>query len=135
MNVSLFSFLKIYNRREIMPDKYPINIWINDERYKRLLEEGLADKTEDVLAGMKVLKLYCTEEQKNKLLKLYPEAKYDSSTTMSIELLPPEVKNILFDMVIRKKNLVPFQVNICGYKRFSFMRASSVVNCQSTPRC
>jgi len=88
-----------------MPDKYPINIWINDERYKRLLEEGLADKTEDVLAGMKVLKLYCTEEQKNKLLKLYPEAKYDSSTTMSIELLPPEVKNILFDMVIRKKNL------------------------------
>ncbi|MBE0478805.1 hypothetical protein IBX65_06790 [Candidatus Aerophobetes bacterium] len=88
-----------------MAKKYPINIWINDERYKKLQEAHLADMTEDVLAGMKVFKLQCSEGQKDEILKLYPMAKFDSATTKSIELLPPEVKNKLFDLVIEKKSL------------------------------
>lgn len=31
--------------------------------------------------------------------------------------------------------LVRLQVLILGYSRFSFRRASSILNCQSTPRC
>src|SRR3954449_13178202 len=31
--------------------------------------------------------------------------------------------------------LVPHPVLIFGYSRFSFVRASSILNCQSTPRC
>jgi len=88
-----------------MGGKYPINIWINEERYKQLEAAGLAGMTEDVLAGMKVLKLQCTEDQKDDLLKIYPMAKFDSATTQSIELLPPDAKNKMFNLVIEKKSL------------------------------
>jgi len=88
-----------------MSNKYPINIWINEDRHEKLKQAGLAEISEDVLAGMKVLKLQCTEEQKNKMLKLYPEAKYDSATTGSIELLPPEVKDRMFALVIGNKSM------------------------------
>jgi len=88
-----------------MAETFPINIWINEERLSKLTAVGLADKCADVLAGMKVLKLQCTQQQKDELLKLYPTAKYDSATTKSVELLPAEVKNQLFDLVIEKKQL------------------------------
>lgn len=88
-----------------MAEKYPINIWINDERYKKLQEAGLADMTEDVLAGMRVLKLQCTEEQKDQILKVYPMAKFDTATTRSIELLPPQVKDKMFNLVVKNKSL------------------------------
>lgn len=88
-----------------MTEKYPINIWINEERYEKLSKVGLADMTEDMLAGMKVLRLYCTAEQKDQLLNLYSMAKYDSATTKSIELLPAEVKDKMFDLVINRKTL------------------------------
>ncbi len=88
-----------------MAEMYPINIWINEERYEKLKRVGLADVTKDVLAGMKVLQLHCTEQQKDRFLKLYPMAKYDSATTKSIELLPPGVKDKMFDLVIKRKSL------------------------------
>lgn len=88
-----------------MTEKYLINIWINEKRYERLQETGLSYLAEDVLAGMKVIKLQCTKEQKDEILKLYPMAKFDTATTKSIELLPPDVKNKMFDLVIKKKSL------------------------------
>ena len=88
-----------------MAEKYPINIWINDERYEKLQEAGLANMAEDVLAGMKVLKLQCTEEQKDQILKVYPMAKFDTATTRSIELLPAEVKDKMFNLVVKNKSL------------------------------
>ena len=88
-----------------MAEKYPINIWINDERYEKLEDAGLANMTEDVLAGMKVLKLQCTEEQKDQILKVYPMAKFDTATTRSIELLPPQVKDKMFNLVVKNKSL------------------------------
>jgi len=88
-----------------MPEKYPVNIWVNEERYEKLNEVGLAPMSEDVLAGMKVLRLYCTAEQKDRLLKLYPMAKFDSATTATIELLPAEVKDKMFDLAVERKSL------------------------------
>ena len=88
-----------------MSEKYPINIWINDERYEKLHLAGLSDITEDVLAGMRVLKLYCEKEQKDEILENYTMSKFDSSTTKSIELLPHEVKNQMFNLVIDKRSL------------------------------
>jgi len=87
-----------------MAEKYPINIWINEERYEKLNKVNLTDMTEDVLAGMKVLRLYCSAEQKDRLLQLYPMAKFDSATTKSIELLPAEVKDKMFDLAIEEKS-------------------------------
>jgi len=72
--------------------------------------------TEDVLAGMRVLKLLCTEEQKNEILKLFPMAKFDTATTRTIELLPPEVKNTLFDMVLEKKSTLVIEEFLKRYK-------------------
>jgi len=84
---------------------YPINLWINEDRYERLNKVGLADMTKDVLAGMKLLQLQCTKEQRDRLLKLYPMAKFDSATTKSIELLPPQAKDKMFDLIVEKKGL------------------------------
>lgn len=88
-----------------MRKTYSINIWINEERDKKLRESGLANITKDALAGMKVFQLECTEKQKNEILELYPMAKFDTSTTKSIELLPAEVKNKMFDLIIKRKNI------------------------------
>ena len=88
-----------------MAEKYPINMWINDERYEKLQDAGLANMAEDVLAGMKVLKLQCTEKQKDEILKVYPMAKFDTATTRSIELLPAEVKDKMFNLVVKNKSL------------------------------
>jgi hypothetical protein len=84
---------------------YSINIWINEERGKKLSEVGLANMAKDALAGMKVLQLNCTEKQKNEILKLYPMAKFDSATTKSIELLPAEMKNKMFNLTIKRKSV------------------------------
>ncbi len=88
-----------------MAQVFPINIWINEERYEKLQKVGLAPMTKDVLAGMRVLQIQCNEQQKDKLLALYPMAKFDSATTKSIELLPAEVKNQVFELVIKNKRL------------------------------
>jgi hypothetical protein len=93
----------------MMMNKIPINIWINEQRYQKLCQAGLENMTEEVLAGMKVLKVYCNEEEKDILLKKYPSAKYDQSTTKSIELLPAEIKNEIFNMVVKEKKLDIFE--------------------------
>ncbi len=87
-----------------MEERCSINIWINEERNEKLVDAGLAHLTKDALAGMKILQLNCTEEQKDKILKLYPMAKFDTATTKSIELLPAEVKGKLFDLIIERKS-------------------------------
>jgi hypothetical protein len=88
-----------------MAETYPINIWINEERFEKLQRAGLADMAREVLAGMKVLAVPATEKQKDEVLQLFPMAKFDSATTKSIELLPREVKDNIFDLVILKKGL------------------------------
>ena len=87
------------------PKMYPISIWINQERYEKLKKAGLASLAKDVLAGMKVLQLKCTEKQKDKILKLYPMAKFDTATTRSIELIPAKEKDKMFDLTIKRKSL------------------------------
>lgn len=84
---------------------FPINLWVNEERYKKLQEAGLADMTEEVFAGLKRLQVKANEQQKNAILKKYPMAKYDSSTTRSIELLPRQAKDQIFDLIIQKRSL------------------------------
>jgi len=49
------------------------------------------------------LQLPCNKEQKDRTLKLYSQAKFDSATTKSIELLPPKAKDKMFDLVIKKR--------------------------------
>ncbi len=86
-------------------DKFPINIWINEERYAKLQQAGLGSRPEEMLAGLKVLRVYANEAERDKILKVFPTAKFDSATTKSIELLPRDVKDKIFDKVVEKKSV------------------------------
>jgi len=88
-----------------MAEKYPINIWVNEERYEKLQQADLADMCEEMLAGMKVIRVYADDAQRDKILKIFPTAKFDSATTKSIELLPKDVKDKIFDKVIEKQSV------------------------------
>ncbi len=88
-----------------MAEKYPINLWVNEERYEKLKQAGLADMCKEKLAGLKVIQVFADDAQRDKILKLYPMAKFDSSTTKSIELLPRDVKDRIFDLVVEKKSI------------------------------
>jgi len=88
-----------------MADIYPINIWINEDRLKRLQEAGLADMAQEAFAGLKKLAVPANEKQKEAILKKFPMAKFDSATTKSIELLPRDVKDKIFDLVVTNKTL------------------------------
>ncbi|MEK6691504.1 MAG: hypothetical protein AABY78_09445 [Nitrospirota bacterium] len=88
-----------------MAETYPINIWINEDRLKKLQKAKLDGMAKEMLAGLKVLAVPNTEKQKDEILKLFPMAKFDSATTKSIELLPKDIKDRIFDLVVKKKNL------------------------------
>lgn len=88
-----------------MAETYPINIWINEDRLAKLQKAGLDALTQEMLAGLKVLRVPTNEKQRDEILKIFPMAKYDSATTKSIELLPRDVKDKIFDMVVEKKSL------------------------------
>ena len=85
--------------------KYPINLWVNEERYEKLQKAGLAEMCEEMLAGLKVIRVYANDPQRDKILKVFPTAKFDSSTTMSIELLPRDVKDKIFSIVVDKQSI------------------------------
>ena len=86
-------------------EKYPINIWINEERFDKLEKAGLAKLCQEMLAGLKVLRVYANDAQRDKILKTFPTAKFDSATTKSIELLPRKVKDLIFDKIVEKSSV------------------------------
>ena len=86
-------------------EKFPINIWVNEERYEKLRGAGLADMCEEMLAGLKVIRVYANAAQRDKLLKVFPTAKFDTATTKSIELLPKDVKDTIFDKVVERNTV------------------------------
>jgi len=88
-----------------MAETYPINIWINEERLEKLQQAELADMAQEALAGLKKLAVPTNEQQRDAILKKFPMAKFDSATTRSIELLPRDVKDKIFDLVVEKKTL------------------------------
>ena len=63
--------------------KYPINIWVNEERFAKLDKAGLGHMTKEAMAGLKVIYVYANDAQRDKLLKAYPGAKFDSGNIKS----------------------------------------------------
>lgn len=84
-----------------------INVWINEERMEALANAGMAELANEAFAGMKLLEIHTTEEQKNIVLQRFPGAKYDSSTTRSIELLPKQAKDRLLELSIAMHSTGP----------------------------
>jgi hypothetical protein len=100
-----------------MTEIYPINIWINPERFEALQAAGLGSMPKEVLAGMKVLAVPCNATHRDKILKLFPTAKYDAATTKSIELLPKYVKDKIFDLMVARKKLDVVDEFIAGFEK------------------
>jgi hypothetical protein len=98
-------------------ETYPINIWINPERFEVLQQAGLGAMPKEVLAGMKVLAVPNTAAQRDKMLKLFTMAKFDTATTKSIELLPKYVKDKIFDLVVARKKLDVMDEFIAGFEK------------------
>jgi hypothetical protein len=86
-------------------EKFPINIWVNEDRYDKLQQAGLAKMCEEMMAGLKVIRVYANAAQRDKILKVFPTAKFDSATTKSIELLPKDVKDKIFDNVVKRSSV------------------------------
>ncbi|MEB4210300.1 DUF6955 family protein [Mycobacterium sp. 94-17] len=87
--------------------KIKVNVWINEERLEALANAGMANLAVEAFAGMKLLEIYTTEEQKDVLLQRFPGAKYDSATTRSIELLPKQAKDRLLELSIKMHSTGP----------------------------
>lgn len=100
-----------------MAETFPINIWINPERLAALQEAGLDNLLKEELAGMKVLIVPCTATQRDKIMKLFPMAKYDAATTKSIELLPKYVKDKLYEMAVKRKTLSIMDEFLVGFEK------------------
>ena len=99
-----------------MAETYPINIWINEERFDKLQKAGLESLTVEMLAGLKVLRVPTNEAQRDEVLKVFPTAKYDSATTKSIELLPKDVKDKIFDLIVERKKIDIMEEFLKGVK-------------------
>lgn len=82
-------------------DVFPINVWINEERLEALTKAGVAGMAKDVLAGLKVIQVPASASERDALLQRYPNAKCDTATTKTIELLPREVKDQLLELVLK----------------------------------
>lgn len=78
-----------------------INVWINEERLEALEKAGMAQLTEEAFAGMRLLAIHTTEDQKDVILQRFAGSKYDSATTKSIELLPKKAKDRLLELSIQ----------------------------------
>jgi len=100
-----------------MAETYPINIWINEDRFSKLQKAGLEELPEEMLAGLKVLRIPTNETQRDQVLKAFPTAKYDSATTKSIELLPKDVKDKIFDLVVERKKVDIMEEFLKEYKK------------------
>lgn len=84
-----------------------INVWINEQRLDALKKADMADRAKEAFAGMMLLEIHTTEDQKDHLLRQFPSAKYDSATTRSIELLPKQAKDRLLDLSIEMHSTGP----------------------------
>jgi hypothetical protein len=96
-------------------ETFPINVWINEERFAKLQAVKLGDLTQEAFAGLKVLRVPCTAEQRDKVLDVFPTAKFDSATTKSIEQLPRDIKDKIFDLVVEKASVDIMEEFLAGY--------------------
>ena len=79
-----------------------IYIWLSEEMSRKLEELGL-NYTREVLGGMKRIEIDVEQEIVEEIVKLFPNAKVDSSTTKSIELLPRSFKNEILRIIVEKR--------------------------------
>jgi hypothetical protein len=90
-----------------MADFY-VNMMVDDERHKRLVEAGLSNHIQD-LGGKKTIQVPMTVKEHKKLVKSFPDLQFDSSNAC---VLPEDPEKVLFGMVADMKTLDVMKVAI-----------------------
>jgi hypothetical protein len=95
------------NGRIHMADYY-INIFMNDEKQKKLDGAGLADQIKEV-NGKKAIQVTVSEKEQKKLVKGFPDLVFDASNAC---VIPETAEATLLDIICNMKTIEVMKVAI-----------------------
>jgi len=85
---------------EWMADYY-IDIFLDDEKIKKVESAGLAGEIREI-DGKKAVQIGLTSKEQKKLVKGFPDVTFDSSNAC---VLPEQAENILMNLIVTMKTL------------------------------
>jgi hypothetical protein len=80
---------------------YTINVFLKDEKMKKIQDAGLADKIVEI-DGKKAVQVAMSQKDQKKLVKGFPGLNFDSTNAC---VLPPEAEDKLLDIITDMKTL------------------------------
>jgi hypothetical protein len=80
---------------------YTINVFLNDEKLKRIQDAGLADKIVEI-GGKKAVQVAMSQKDQRKLVKGFPGLNFDAANAC---VLPPEAEDKLLGIIADMKTL------------------------------
>lgn len=80
---------------------YYINIFLDDEKIKKLEGVGLAGEIKEI-EGKKAVQVGVTAKEQKKLAKSFPDLSYDASNAC---VLPEQAENLVLNMIISIKSM------------------------------
>jgi hypothetical protein len=80
---------------------YYINVFLDDEKMKRIEGAGLSDQIQEI-DGKKAVQVEVNKKEQKKLLKGYPDLSFDASNAC---VLPEGAESILMDFITDNKSL------------------------------
>ncbi|RPJ17937.1 MAG: hypothetical protein EHM30_02100 [Desulfobacteraceae bacterium] len=80
---------------------YNINIFLDDERLKKIEEVQLGDKVK-VIDGKKAIQVPFTDKEHKKLIKGFADLTFDASNAC---VIPENAEKTLFDIVVSMKTI------------------------------
>ena len=86
-----------------MAKDYLINVFLDDEKIKKLEEAGLGDHITEA-AGKKAIKVTLPQKNQRKFGKAFAKAVLNDQTG-EVDGFPEDAANLLFDVVIENKQM------------------------------
>ena len=80
---------------------YNINIFLDDEKFKKIEEAQLGDKVK-MIDGKKAIQVPFSDKEHKKLIKGFTDLTFDASNSC---VIPENAEKILFDIVINMKTI------------------------------
>jgi hypothetical protein len=80
---------------------YYINIFLDDEKIKKLEGVGLSGEIQEI-DGKKAIRVGVTAKEEKKLAKSFPDLTYDASNAC---VLPEQAETLLMNMIVSVKSL------------------------------
>ncbi len=87
---------------------YYINIFVDDEKQKKLEAVGLAGEIKDI-GGKKAIQVPVTAKEQKKLVKGFPGLAFDASNACT---LPAQAEQTLMDIIVSTKSVDVMKVAI-----------------------